>query len=126
MTHSMKLKDPHFRNVLEGKKIYELRLYDEKRKAMNVGDVITIKHNDNSHNCYNVVITDIKVFTSFKKAIKDSGFDKVIPDAQNLNDAVGIYLNIPNYPEGESKYGVVRFTFVLQNVLKNVHLLNIQ
>ena len=126
MTHSMKLKDPYFRNVLEGKKIYELRLYDEKRKAMNIGDVITIKHNDNTYSSYNVVITGIKVFTSFKKALKNSGFDKVIPDAKNFDEAINVYLKIPNYPEGESKYGVVRFTFVLQNVLQNIHLLNIQ
>ena len=32
----MKLKDPHFNNVLQKKKIYEIRLYDEKRKNMNI------------------------------------------------------------------------------------------
>ena len=126
MTHSMKLKDPHFRNVLEGKKIYELRLYDEKRKAIKIGDVITMKHNEDTSNFYNVVVTGIKTYKSFKKAIKDSGFDKVIPDSSNLKDALQVYLNIPNYSEGETQYGVVRFTLVLQNVLQNIHLLNIQ
>ena len=126
MYHSMKLKDPHFRNVLEGKKIYELRLYDEKRKTMNIGDIITIIHNDKKFDSYNVVITGISIFKNFKNALNDSCYDKVIPNAKNINEALQVYLDIPNYKEGEKKYGIVRFTFVLENVIKNIHLLNIK
>ena len=40
MLHEMKLQDQYFDMVKSGAKIYEGRLNDEKRKLINVGDVI--------------------------------------------------------------------------------------
>lgn len=115
MNFKMKLKDPHFNNVLQKKKIYEIRLYDEKRKNMNIGDEINIIHNDDSSKSYNVIIIEVKVYKSFKKAIEDSGFKNVIPDAKDFNEALQIYMNIPGYSDNEEKFGVVRFKLQLQN-----------
>ncbi len=40
MTHQMNLNPDPFRMIAAGKKIYELRLYDEKRRIIQVGDSI--------------------------------------------------------------------------------------
>ena len=43
MTHTMKLQPFSFGKIKEGKKIIEVRLYDEKRREIKIGDVIEFK-----------------------------------------------------------------------------------
>ncbi len=40
MEHHMNLHEAPFRMIRSGRKIYELRLYDEKRRKIHVGDTI--------------------------------------------------------------------------------------
>ncbi len=40
MKHTMKLRPNPFRMILCGEKTYELRLYDEKRQCIKIGDEI--------------------------------------------------------------------------------------
>ena len=124
--HSMKLQEPHFTNVLLGKKIYETRVNDKKRQKMNLGDTIIIKHNDDESKKYQVVITGKKIYKTFKKAIEDSGVKKVLPNVTSINNGVKLYKSFPGYTEGAKKYGVVRFTLVVNNDQKihNLTILN--
>jgi ASC-1-like (ASCH) protein len=43
MVHIMKLQPFSFDKIKEGKKIIEVRLYDEKRREIKIGDVIEFK-----------------------------------------------------------------------------------
>ena len=47
MIHEMKLNDKAFNNIKSGIKKFELRLYDDRRKNINLGDTI-IFHNLNN------------------------------------------------------------------------------
>ena len=47
MIHEMKLNDKAFNNIKNGIKKFELRLYDDKRKNIRLGDTI-IFHNLNN------------------------------------------------------------------------------
>lgn len=112
--HNMKLDDPHYDNVKNGSKIYEIRVNDPKRQKMNIDDVITIKHNsDSKKEQYKVVITDKKIFDDFKDAIKDSGIKNVLPNVSTINEGVKLYESFPHmegsYKKGAKKFGVVRF-----------------
>ena len=40
MKHDMKLQNEHFVAIKNGTKTIEMRLYDEKRKLVNLGDII--------------------------------------------------------------------------------------
>ena len=40
MEHKLKLQSKYFRYINDGTKRVELRLYDEKRKNINIGDII--------------------------------------------------------------------------------------
>ena len=40
MRHQMRLKDAPFQMIWDGEKTIELRLLDEKRKLVNIGDII--------------------------------------------------------------------------------------
>jgi len=43
MQHTMKLQSSPFNRIKEGKKNIEVRLYDEKRREIKIGDVIEFK-----------------------------------------------------------------------------------
>ena len=47
MTHYMKLQPVPFDKIAEGKKKIELRLFDEKRKKISVGDMLVFGNNEN-------------------------------------------------------------------------------
>ena len=117
-----KLMDPHFDNVRTGKKIFETRVYDDKRKAINVGDVFEFRHNsDTTRKTFKTVIVGIKVYKSFTTAIKDSGVKKVLPNVRTLEDAVKIYENFPHsegtFKDGATKFGVVRFELAIYDTI---------
>jgi len=40
MEHQMKLNESPFEKIRSGEKIIEIRLYDDKRKNINIGDII--------------------------------------------------------------------------------------
>lgn len=43
MTHNMKLNDAPFKAIKNGSKTIELRLYDEKRRKIKIGDTVCFK-----------------------------------------------------------------------------------
>jgi ASC-1-like (ASCH) protein len=117
----MNLEEPHFSNVLSGKKIYELRVNDDKRKKMNVGDIILMTHNDTKDNdtkeYFYVIITEKKFYDNFSDAITDSGIKKILPNVKTKGQGVKLYESFPGYIEGAEKNGVVRFKL---EVLKDI------
>lgn len=44
MIHEMKLNDLAFQNIKKGIKRFELRLYDDRRKNINLGDTIIFRN----------------------------------------------------------------------------------
>lgn len=46
-THNMRLKEKYFNLIKEGKKTIELRLYDDKRQKIQLGDEIVFTNGDN-------------------------------------------------------------------------------
>ena len=121
----MKLQEPHFTNVLIGKKIYETRVNDPKRQKMNIGDNITIRNINDEKKTYQIVITGKKIYKTFRDAIEDSGIKKVLPNTNSTNNGVKLYESFPGYIKGAKEYGVVRFTLVVNNDRKT-HNLTIQ
>ena len=53
--YNMTLKQPYFDLIKAGKKTVELRLYDEKRRQIKVGDEITFQNGDNFHTVISVI-----------------------------------------------------------------------
>lgn len=66
MKHEMKLNDSPFNKIKNGTKRVELRLYDEKRQLLNVGDKIEFT-NLNTSEKLTVQIEDLKKFQSFEE-----------------------------------------------------------
>lgn len=99
----MNLQKKYFDSVLEGTKIYEGRINDEKRKVINVGDFITFKAGDDEI----VKKVDEKfLFSTFHEAFES--IDLNLHDVFDIEEAIRIYYSF-GFEEGEKKYGVVFF-----------------
>ena len=107
MTHLMKLKDNPFNKIASGEKTIELRLYDEKRKRIKVGDRIEftkISHPDKK------LITEVialHLFSSFKELYSALPLEKCGYGMEELKNAS--FRDMEQYYtlEEQSQYGVV-------------------
>lgn len=66
MTHSMKLQDEPFALIASGQKRFELRLYDEKRKSIRVGDEIEFVHATDNQRRLRCVVLNLHLFDTFE------------------------------------------------------------
>lgn len=67
MTHQMKLHADPFEKIAGGIKNIELRLYDEKRRLIKVGDEIEFIHSKNPSRALRCRVTAMHVFSSFEE-----------------------------------------------------------
>jgi len=120
-TFEGKLQSPYYEYIRDGIKIYEMRINDEKRQKMNVGDIWKFKHmTDETLPQYNTKIVDKKIYESFEEAIEDTGYEKLLPNANSKEEAIQIYnaFDNGNFELEAKKYGVVRFTLeVIHHIL---------
>ncbi len=104
MTHKMKLQPAPFESIKNGLKTIEIRLYDEKRQLVKIGDnILFISRTDGE-----TILTQVVALHKFKNfADLYKSFDKValgynIDEIANSNDMAKYYTK-----EDQDKYGVV-------------------
>ena len=66
MTHEMRLNTQPFKKIKEGEKTIELRLYDEKRRGISVGDMIVFTSRESGEKLQKRVKA-LHVFANFKQ-----------------------------------------------------------
>lgn len=65
--HEMNLNPEPFAMIAQGEKTYELRLLDEKRRRILVGDSIRFTNTDDASRTLLVKVTSLHTFPSFKE-----------------------------------------------------------
>lgn len=105
--HMMNLNPSPFKMIREGNKTIELRLYDEKRKMISVGDTITFTNTLDSNETLNVMVTDLFIFNSFDELYKklplmECGYTNEDIDTASPRDMEEYYSK-----EMQQQYGVV-------------------
>ena len=104
MKHNMKLQDKPYNSILYGNKDIEMRLYDDKRKLINIGDIITFTNLDTGE-MFNSKVINLHNFKDFDELY--SNFDKIRLgyDSDEIANSVdmGKYYSIDDI----NKYGVV-------------------
>ena len=63
----MNLTPAPLRMIREGRKTIELRLYDEKRKQISIGDIITFVNTEDKDDELTARVTDLYVFDTFEE-----------------------------------------------------------
>ncbi len=104
MKHFMRLHDRYFQKILIMEKDIELRLFDEKRRTISIGDTVLFTNRTTGDFCERLVV-DLIIANTFSEAISDdnlllrSGFT---PE-DNIDEIMSSY-----YSEKDvSRYGVV-------------------
>ena len=63
--HKMKLLPEYFEKIQQGSKTVEMRLFDEKRRLIRVGDMIEFSSTEAPSNRVLCRVVDLKLFDSF-------------------------------------------------------------
>lgn len=92
MIHNMKLNNEPYNSILYGKKDIEMRLNDEKRKKIKVGDYIIFTNRD-TMDSFKTIVVGLHKFNDFKSLY--NSFDKV---------RLGYMVEQDSYPEDMEQY----------------------
>ncbi len=104
MEFKMHLREKPFFMIKSGKKDIEMRLYDEKRQKIKVGDTIEFS-NEETGQTIETEVTNVHVYENFEKLYKD--FEKTrlgyMEDEEAKPEDMAQYYSVPEI----NKYGVV-------------------
>ncbi len=106
MVHSMMLQPEPFEMIKAGKKTIELRLFDEKRRKIQIGDIIIFTNTERDEHL-EVNVIELMVFDSFEELynnlpLLECGYIEADIDSASPDDMDAYYSK-----EMQQKYGVV-------------------
>ena len=112
MTHAMQLQPSPFERIRNGTKTIELRLYDEKRRKIRIGDTISFT-NTVTKEILSVKVLELSVFDSFdtqysQLPLSECGYTEEELDTASPDDMDAYYSK-----EMQRKYGVVGIRIAL-------------
>lgn len=110
MIHEMKLQPTYFDFIKNGTKRIELRLFDDKRKAILLGDTIKfIKEPEKLENI-EVTVTGLLRYNTFKELLNDFNIE-ILADASLSKEELLRELETFYTKEEQGKYGVLGIRF---------------
>jgi len=106
MTHKMKLNEEPFEKIKNGSKTIELRLYDEKRRKIKVGDMIRFRSKTDK---LTATVKALHIFKNFEELYAALPLDKCGDSANEIATASPDDMLEYYTKEQIDKYGVVGF-----------------
>lgn len=104
--HEMKLKDKYFNFILKGSKRIEIRLYDEKRQTIKLGDTIKFVKEPNLDESFKAKVVGLLRYKTFEDMFED--FDiSVLADSSMTKEDLLTVLEKFYSKEKQEKYGVL-------------------
>ena len=107
--HKMKLRPEYFDKILKGVKKYELRLNDEKRQKIKVGDFIEFTNESNLEESIQLWVTSLSYYNSFKELLSFNNniLEDIIGDFETSKPEF-LHILEEIYPaKKQEKYGVL-------------------
>ena len=105
-THEMKLQPEYYNFIKSGTKRIELRLNDEKRQLINIGDKIIFFKEPSLDESFEAIVVDLFHYSSFVELFEDFDIsilsDKSMSKQELLSTLEKFYT-----PEKQLKYGVL-------------------
>ena len=112
--HTLKLDEKYYNYILHGTKRIELRLNDEKRKSMNIGDILVFYKQPLLNECFKTKIVDLLYFDSFNQAMSNLPFELIAGKDDNKENLLKD-LNRFYSKEKQESYGVIGIKLELLN-----------
>ena len=106
MEHEMKLQDKYYNYILNGTKRIEVRLYDEKRQQIKIGDIIKFYKEPKLKDTFRAKVIGLLRYNSFYDIFKDldiSILADVSMTKNELMDELCRFYTVDN----QLKYGVI-------------------
>ena len=107
MTHNMNLHAAPFDNIARGIKTIELRLYDEKRRRIKVGDEIVFTHSKDFARTLHCRVIALHIFPSFEELYSTLPLLKCGYTEDDIDTAAPADMDLYYSKEKQEKYGVV-------------------
>ena len=106
MSNEMKLQPEYYNFILNGTKRIEIRLYDEKRQNIKLGDTIKFLKEPELSESFNAKVTGLLRYNSFKDMFKD--FDiSILSDKSMTKEELIKVLEQFYTKEKQERYGVL-------------------
>ena len=102
----MKLKPQYFDLIKCGKKIYEIRLNDDKRQQMEIGDSLIFKREPEMIELLNTTIENLIYFDTFEEMLQTLSPEQIGFENSIKSEILDLYYRFYTKEE-EKKYGVV-------------------
>ncbi len=106
MEHTLKLQPEYFDFVLNGTKRIEIRLNDEKRRKIELGDTIKFFKEPALSECFTVKVIGLLRYNSFMDMFKDFEID-ILSDKSMTKDQLINSLEQFYPKEKQEQYGVL-------------------
>ena len=103
MTHKMNLQDKYFDFIKNGTKRIELRLNDEKRQQIKIGDSIEFS---NEKFKFTTKVIGLLKYQDFKTLFNDFGIEILADKTMTKEELLGILSEFYT-PEKQEKFGVL-------------------
>ena len=106
MEHEMKLQPEYYNFILNGTKRIEIRLFDEKRQQIKIGDTIKFSKEPELNKSFNAKVIGLLRYNSFSDMFKDldiSILADVSMTKNELMDELCRFYTVDN----QLKYGVI-------------------
>ncbi|MBR5145000.1 MAG: ASCH domain-containing protein [Clostridia bacterium] len=107
MTHEMNLHDGPYDMIASGRKKYELRLYDEKRRDIKIGDEILFTRSRGGEDSMRVRVLGLHLFDSFTELYAAIPLLECGYTEEDVADASPSDMDIYYSKERQSMFGVV-------------------
>jgi ASC-1-like (ASCH) protein len=112
MIHKMGLYGEYFQSIIDGKKKVEVRLNDEKRRKINVGDTIEFIKVPQHDETLKVHVTGIRKYGTFKEMYEEIPFKDFDCEGWTLKEMLDGTYEIYT-PEQEKEWGTLAITISL-------------
>ena len=119
MTHKMNLNPEPFEMIRNGQKTIELRLNDEKRQKIKVGDMIEFTQTETGEKL-TVEVIALHLFDSFTKLYQELPLLKCGYTETDIATAKPEDMDLYYTPEQQEKYGVLGIEIKANNKTHNL------
>lgn len=106
MEHTLKLQPKYFDYIDKGTKRIELRLYDEKRQKINIGDTIIFEKEPELKETLKVKVIGLLRYNSFEELFNDFSIDIMADNSMTKQELLNVLEEFYT-PEKQKMYGVL-------------------
>ena len=106
MKHEMKLQPEYYNFILNGTKRIEIRLFDEKRQQIKIGDTIKFLKEPELNESFEVKVVGLLRYNSFEDMFKDFDISILSDKSMTKNELLAVLEQFYT-KEKQEQYGVL-------------------